>query len=103
MRVMRPKARGFRRQRAMSDPTPALPLPVRLRRAGRPLALALCAALTAGCTIAPPKPWEKGVLARPEMSMDGDALEARYTEHIYTSKETATGGGGVGGAGCGCN
>jgi len=50
-----------------------------------------------------PKPWEKGNLAKPEMTMGGDALDQRYTQHIYQSKEAASGGGGVGGGGCGCN
>jgi hypothetical protein len=55
----------------------------------------------AGC--AEVKPWEKGILARPEMAFDGDAQDARFTEHIYFSKEAASGGAGVGGGGCGCN
>ena len=50
-----------------------------------------------------PQAWEKGNLARPEMTMGGDALEQRYQQHIYTSKEGASGGYGVGGGGCGCN
>jgi len=63
-----------------------------------------CAMLMAGCaSISPPKPWEKGELARPEMQFDGDPLEQRIMQHIYTSKEAATGGYGVGGGGCGCN
>ena len=49
------------------------------------------------------QPWEKGTLARPEMTFGGDALDTRYTEHIYSSKEAASGGSGVGGGGCGCN
>jgi hypothetical protein len=65
-------------------------------------ALALATAV-AGCAWAPPKPWEKGELARPAMQFDADRLEARYQEHVYQSKEAATGGYGVGGGGCGCN
>ncbi len=49
------------------------------------------------------QPWEKGTLARPEMTFGGDKLDSRYTEHIYTSREAASGGAGVGGGGCGCN
>ena len=66
---------------------------------------ALCAvAALSGCTtFAPPKPWEKGDLARPSMRFDGDALATRGTQHIYQSKEGAAGGGTVGGGGCGCN
>ena len=63
------------------------------------LALAL-----AGCaTYAPPQPWEKGELAKPAMQFDADKLDAKTTQHIYTSKEAASGGHGVGGGGCGCN
>jgi hypothetical protein len=62
------------------------------------------AEVVAGCaTLAPPQPWEKGVLARPEMQFDADPLDTRITQHIYTSKEAATGGYGAGGGGCGCN
>jgi len=60
-------------------------------------------ALLAGCSIAPPKPWEKDILAQPAMAMDGDALGQRLLQHIYTSKENSSGGDGVGGGGCGCN
>lgn len=66
-------------------------------------ATALVAALGACSAYAPPKPWEKGTLARPEMQLDRDALDARLEEHVYTSKEVATGGRGIGGGGCGCN
>ncbi|WP_431476570.1 DUF4266 domain-containing protein [Massilia eburnea] len=33
----------------------------------------------------------------------GRRLETRFNEHIYTSKEAASGGSAVGGGGCGCN
>ena len=65
-------------------------------------ALALATAV-AGCAWAPPRPWEKGELAKPAMQFDANRLEARYQEHVYQSKEAATGGYGVGGGGCGCN
>ena len=64
------------------------------------LGLAVLAA-SAGC--ATPQAWEKGNLAKPEMTMGGDPLEERYLQHIYSSKENASGGYGVGGGGCGCN
>lgn len=63
----------------------------------------LAATLLGGCTIAPPQPWERGNLARPEMTMGGDPLDQRFVQHIYGSKENASGGYGVGGGGCGCN
>ncbi len=70
----------------------------------RLIALAAAAVALAGCAgFAPPKPWEKGDLARPSMQFDPDVLAAKTTQHIYTSKEGAGGGYGVGGGGCGCN
>ena len=51
----------------------------------------------------PVSPWQKGVLARPEMTFETDRLENAYNEHTYFSKEAASGGAGVGGGGCGCN
>jgi hypothetical protein len=67
------------------------------------LAAGAIAALAGCATIAPPKPWEKGDLARASMRFDTDRLEAKLTQHIYQSKEGAGGGGTVGGGGCGCN
>jgi Domain of unknown function (DUF4266) len=61
------------------------------------------AALSACETMQTVQPWEKGKLARPEMKFDGDQLDARFVDHIYFSKEAASGGAGVGGGGCGCN
>ncbi len=62
------------------------------------------ALVSAGCSfIEPVSPWQKGNLARPEMTFEGDALETKFLEHIYQSKESASGGLGVGGGGCGCN
>jgi hypothetical protein len=49
------------------------------------------------------QPWEKGDLARSSMRFDGDRLAAKFGDHIYTSRENASGGAGVGGGGCGCN
>jgi hypothetical protein len=57
-----------------------------------------------GCSLGTTvQPWEKQTLARPEMIFEGDKLDTAYTEHIYSSKEAASGGSGVGGGGCGCN
>lgn len=59
-------------------------------------------ALTAsGCTTV--QPWERDVLARPEMSLDANPLDAAIDDHIYFSKEASSGGRGFGGGGCGCN
>ena len=57
-----------------------------------------------GCAVGQAvQPWEKETLARHEMTFEGDPLETKYDEHIYSSKEGASGGLGVGGGGCGCN
>jgi uncharacterized protein DUF4266 len=58
------------------------------------LALGGCAAV---------QPWERDVLARPEMSLDNAPLDAAIDDHIYFSKEASSGGRGFGGGGCGCN
>jgi hypothetical protein len=74
------------------------------RSLGRAAAAGAVLAALGGCTVyAPPQPWEKGNLAKKEMTMNADVLDQSYVQHIYTSKENATGGYGVGGGGCGCN
>ena len=67
-----------------------------------PLALLAVVALS-GCAMQPPQAWEKGNLARKEMTMENDSLDQAFTQHVYFSKESASGGYGVGGGGCGCN
>jgi hypothetical protein len=68
------------------------------------LLAALLCFLMGGCSlIEPVQPWEKGVLSRPEMTFESDRLDNNFTEHVYFSKEAASGGAGVGGGGCGCN
>ena len=70
----------------------------------RSLLLLTCIAALSGCSVFnPPQPWEKGNLAKPEMALGGDALDERFVQHIYSSKENGSGGYGVGGGGCGCN
>jgi hypothetical protein len=49
------------------------------------------------------KPWERNVLAGYTMRSDRDPLGVAMDEHIYFSREAASGGRGVGGGGCGCN
>lgn len=63
----------------------------------------LSVSLTACETMQKVQPWEKGNLARKEMKFDADPLDAKFVEHVYFSKEAASGGSGVGGGGCGCN
>lgn len=56
-----------------------------------------------GCASLGVQPWERDVLARPEMSLDADPIDAAIDDHIYFSKEASSGGRGFGGGGCGCN
>ena len=70
------------------------------------LALAAASALFAGCTsteLVRVKPWERATLADYTMRADRDPLHTAMAEHVFFSRETATGGRGVGGSGCGCN
>jgi len=63
-----------------------------------------CAAALSGCaSFGNVQPWEKGTLARSEMTFNDSHLFTRYDDHIYTSREASSGGAGVGGGGCGCN
>ena len=66
----------------------------------------LSAAVFSGCAntnLVRVKPWERATLASYDMRPDRDPLSTTMAEHIYFSRETATGGRGVGGSGCGCN
>jgi len=59
--------------------------------------------ICSGCTSMGVEPWERDVLAKDEMQLTTDALEAATDDHIYFSKEASSGGRGFGGGGCGCN
>lgn len=63
----------------------------------------LAATLACSGCFNPPRPWEKGELAKPAMKLGGDPLAERFEQHISASKAAASGGYGVGGGGCGCN
>ena len=71
-----------------------------LRLAASLLALLPLLAVS-GCAAV--KPWERDVLARPDMAWEPDELEAKRNSHIHYSKEASLPGGGAGGGGCGCN
>jgi len=63
----------------------------------------LAMALVAGCTSMGVEPWERDILAKDEMQLTVDPVEAAIDDHIYFSKEASSGGRGFGGGGCGCN
>jgi hypothetical protein len=73
---------------------------VLIRRVG---VLAALAAMLAGCSTIGVKPWQRDVLARPEMAFDAYPIDIGFDQHIYFSKEATSGGRGFGGGGCGCN
>ncbi len=57
--------------------------------------------LASGC--ANVKPWQRGTLADYTMRSDRDPIAVAFSEHMWFSREAASGGRGVGGGGCGCN
>lgn len=59
--------------------------------------------LISGCSSMGVEPWERDVLAKDEMQLVTDPIEAATDDHIYFSKEASSGGRGFGGGGCGCN
>ena len=76
-------------------------IPTNTRRILPCLVVAICCALVCGCTTV--QPWERGTLSDYTMRSDRDPLEDILQEHVYFTREAATGGRGVGGGGCGCN
>jgi Domain of unknown function (DUF4266) len=60
-------------------------------------------ALVAGGGCVNVKPWQREHLADYTMRSDRDPVGMTQAEHIWYSREEATGGRGVGGGGCGCN
>lgn len=76
-------------------------------RAALALAAAALGALAlSGCSsaeLARVKPYEREAFAHYTMRSDRDPLARTMDEHIYFSREAATGGRGVKGSGCGCN
>ncbi|HSZ07888.1 MAG TPA: DUF4266 domain-containing protein [Steroidobacteraceae bacterium] len=67
------------------------------------LCLAAGAVLVSGCSSLGVKPWQRDVLAREEMRLDGNPLDAAIDDHMYFSKEASSGGRSFAGGGCGCN
>ena len=63
----------------------------------------ILAATLAGCAHLGTRPWERDVLSQDDMQLDADALHLAIDDHIYFSREAASGGRGFGGGGCGCN
>lgn len=67
-------------------------------------AFAVLAALAlSGCAVQPVEVWERGRLARWDMQLDPDPLDAAMREHTFFSKEAVSGKLAPAGGGCGCN
>jgi hypothetical protein len=63
--------------------------------------LILLLPLASGCATV--KPWQREALADPIMQPGRNPLAAAQLDHVYFSREAASGGTTVGGGGCGCN
>ncbi len=74
---------------------------MKLRRSIVLVGAIACVLVLTGCQHV--KPFQRGTLADPVMRADRDSVGDGLNEHIWFSRETATGGRGVGGGGCGCN
>jgi hypothetical protein len=59
--------------------------------------------LGSGCSSLGVKPWQRDALAREEMRLDANPLDAAIDDHLYFSKEASSGGRSFAGGGCGCN
>ena len=59
--------------------------------------------LVSGCNMLGVKPWQRDVLAREEMQLGANPLDAAIDDHLYFSKEASSGGRSYAGGGCGCN
>ena len=57
--------------------------------------------LAAGCKNV--EPWQKRTLSDATMRGDRDPSGQGLADHMWFSREAASGGRGVGGGGCGCN
>ncbi len=72
-------------------------------RWGRSIAALACIASLGACGVLGVKPWERDLMARPDMAPDPAPIDSAVDDHVYFSKEAASGGRGFGGGGCGCN
>lgn len=64
---------------------------------------ALVLLTVSACSSLGVRPWQREILARPEMALNSEPMDAAIDDHIYFSKEAASGGRSFGGGGCGCN
>jgi Domain of unknown function (DUF4266) len=60
-------------------------------------------ALMNGCASLGVKAYDRDLLARDEMRLDANPVDAAIDDHLYFSKEASSGGRSYAGGGCGCN
>lgn len=63
------------------------------------MVVSLVALSQSGCAVAP---WERGTLAKPQMSLEPNPLQTELRGHTYGAREAATGSSSGSGGGCGC-
>jgi hypothetical protein len=73
------------------------------KRLKAPVLIGALGIAASGCSNMGVQAWDRDVLAREDMQLVSDPIEASLDEHIYFSKEASSGGQGFGGGGCGCN
>jgi hypothetical protein len=56
-----------------------------------------------GCASLGVQAWDRDLMARDEMRLDANPVDAAIDEHMYFSKEASSGGRSYAGGGCGCN
>ena len=61
------------------------------------------AVLLSGCASLGVKPWQRDLLSRQDMQLNGNAIDDAIDDHLYFSKEASSGGRSFAGGGCGCN
>ena len=61
------------------------------------------AVLSSGCASLGVKPWQRDLLSRQDMQLNGNAIDEAIDDHLYFSKEASSGGRSFAGGGCGCN
>jgi len=65
--------------------------------------LGVLIAILSGCSSMGVDPWDRDLLAKPEMAINSSPLDQAIDDHIYFSKEASSGGRSFAGGGCGCN
>ena len=72
-----------------------------ISRAGKLVLVTALLVSATGCAVV--KPWQRETLADATMQPDRDPMGSGLIDHVYFSREAASGGRSVGGGGCGCN